>query len=280
MCNSHNDPAVEKPELSLVPVVADWFLTQIWPTLLRLSDAVADPGYPVRDAHLALPLVLGHGLQRRSDALQVVDGRARLAAQQVAESVTRPAVVVVLHGPFAHQLLAGHVGGQKAVDQKLQHLHLALQRAVRVILDLQVLERAAAEVGLALAVSAHHLGPGHAVHQVQGGVDAVLEVGGPEGGVGRVFLAQDGLQQGDVRLCQKGALLLARQRRAEVLEAERRETQNGGEGAQDFVYGRGVQQLLGGDQKVLRRLWQLNGGNLFLFQDRRARSSGRTSPPT
>ena len=44
--------------------------------------------YLVFSADFALPVVVGHLFQRRVDTLEVVGGRARLAAEQVSQLVT------------------------------------------------------------------------------------------------------------------------------------------------------------------------------------------------
>ena len=270
---------MEEPVLPAVPVIADGLLSDVRPALLCLGDAVAHAGHLVCHAHLALPLVLGHLHQRRLDALQVVDGRAGLAAEQVAQPVAHAAVVVVLHHPLGHELLAGQVGGQELVHQELEHLHLGLQRLEGVLLAL-LHGQDVLVLGVALAVGAHHLGPRHAVDEVERGVDAVLEVGGAEGGVGRVLLAQDGLEQGDVRLGDQRALLLSRQGGAEVLEAERRQTQHRAEVAEDLVDGRRVQDLPGRDHQVVRRLGEVQQGDFLLLEDGRSRAADARSPAT
>ncbi len=170
-----------------MPVVTNGLLADVRPALLELGQTVCHAGHFVRHTDLTLPLILGHLLQRRLDALQVIDGRAGLAAQQVAEPVANPAVVIVLDDALGHELLAGQVGGEELVHQELQDLDFALQRAKRIVFTLQVRENVVV-LGVAFAVRTHHFWPGHAVDEVERGVDAVLEVRRTKSGVGGILL--------------------------------------------------------------------------------------------
>lgn len=107
----HNNPSVEEPVFPLVAVISNGLLADVGPTFLRLRHTVCDTGHLVRHTNLTLPLVLWNCFQWRFHALQVVDCRAGLTAQQVTQAVTHAAVVVVLHAAVRHELLAGDVGG-------------------------------------------------------------------------------------------------------------------------------------------------------------------------
>lgn len=121
-------------------VVTNGLLPDVRPALLELCQTVCYAGHFVCHTNLTLPFILGHLLQGRLDALQVIHGRAGLAAQEVAEPVANPAMVVVLNDPLGHELLTGEVSGEELVHQELQDLDFALQRTERVVFTLQVRE--------------------------------------------------------------------------------------------------------------------------------------------
>lgn len=165
LVNLHNDAAVQKPVFSVVPIESDGQLPKERPGPLHFGDAVGHPGYLVCHAHLALPFVLGNLLQRWLHALQMVNGWTRLAAEQVAQAMTYPAVVVVGNHAFWHQLFPGNVGRQKLVHQKLENFDFALQRFIRVLLLL--LEGQNMPVlWVTLTICPQHLRPCHTVHKI------------------------------------------------------------------------------------------------------------------
>lgn len=98
-----------------MPVITNGLLSDIRAALLKLRQTVRGARHFVRHADLTLPLVLGHLLQRRLHTLQMIHSRAGLAAQQIAQSVAHPTMVVVLDDALGHQLLAGEVGGEELV---------------------------------------------------------------------------------------------------------------------------------------------------------------------
>ena len=64
--------------------------------LLEITDAVRDPFALVCGADGTLPVFVRHLLQRWVEAVQVVNGWAGFAAQQVPNFEADPAVVVIL----------------------------------------------------------------------------------------------------------------------------------------------------------------------------------------
>ena len=82
-----------------------------------------------------------------------------------------------------------------------------------------------------------------------------------------------------MRLGHQRALLPADQRRAEVLEAERREAQHTAEAAEHLVDGGHAEELPPGDQEVIRALREHQGGHLLLLQEGGAGPGDPGSPP-
>lgn len=61
-----------------------------------IADTIRDAFAYLSRAYRALPVFVRNVLQRRIETVQVVDGRARFAAQQVAHFVADATVVVIL----------------------------------------------------------------------------------------------------------------------------------------------------------------------------------------
>lgn len=101
-------------------VESDWLMSDVGAGLLALCETVAHTWHPVSYTHLTLPLLLRHLEQRWFHTLQVIDGGAGFAAQQVAKVMAHAAVIVVCDHALGHQLLSRHVSRQVLIHQELQ----------------------------------------------------------------------------------------------------------------------------------------------------------------